>query len=257
VTVGTEQQRVDLDAFLALAATFKPWKPGPRRAHAPLRDRAFAEVVRSPVLGRADLRLNGLLSPPKQQGMSNACTSFAIAAAAEAAVRKKLRPPVTLAPWFIHTCLMHCPPDQGVYIGAAMPNVLGAGIAFTSDSDQPFPETLCGTPDRLPLAGAYQVPDAQAAKAALDNKDVVVCTIFVRWADFAYLAPNAVYAYDPDAQASTHSVCLVGYDDAAGYWIIQNSQGAGWSDHGFGRIAYDTCGLLASPGSGDAAVVLA
>ncbi len=38
---------------------------------------------------------------------------------------------------------------------------------------------------------------------------------------------------------TSHTVLLLGYDDARGEFIFQNSWGAAWGDHGYGYIAYD------------------
>lgn len=35
-----------------------------------------------------------------------------------------------------------------------------------------------------------------------------------------------------------HAMCIVGYDDALGYWIVENSWGVEWGDNGFGAIPY-------------------
>jgi hypothetical protein len=45
------------------------------------------------------------------------------------------------------------------------------------------------------------------------------------------------------ASSSDHAVCIVGYDDNAGYWICKNSWGKGWGEDGFFRIAYGECNL--------------
>ena len=39
-----------------------------------------------------------------------------------------------------------------------------------------------------------------------------------------------------------HAVTLVGYDDDGGYFIFQNSWGAGWGDGGYGAIRYGVIG---------------
>jgi len=35
-----------------------------------------------------------------------------------------------------------------------------------------------------------------------------------------------------------HAIVLVGYDDSKGVWIIRNSWGVGWRDHGYCEIPY-------------------
>jgi C1A family cysteine protease len=37
----------------------------------------------------------------------------------------------------------------------------------------------------------------------------------------------------------SHAIVLIGWDDAANTWLIKNSWGAGWEDHGFGKILYN------------------
>lgn len=236
--------------FLAQTATFLPWKgtliAAPSTGRVPAMGNApfYADMVEPAVSGRADLRVRGLLSPPKDQGNSAACTSFAIASAVEAAVRKALRPPVTLAPWFIHTCLLGNQPNQGVFIGVAVDSVMAGGIAVTDNSNAPIPPSACAMQTIYRVTSNYRTNTAQAAKLALDQGDVVACTLSVDWNSFTHLAPNAVYSYQPDANAKPHSVCLVGYDDQAGAWIIENSQGQQWADQGYGRVAYNTCDMF-------------
>jgi hypothetical protein len=207
----------------------------------------FASI---PVIGRADLRLSGVLSSPKMQGNSDACTSFAITGAVEAAVRKKLLAPVTLAPWFIHTCVLGVAPNQGASIDYVIPRVMTSGIALTTDTNAPIPQSQCAVQQLYKVSNWFRIDNGQAAKAALDQGDVVVCTLIIDWERFVHLAPNEVYAYPPGDQPASHTVCLVGYDDQAGYWIIENSQGSGWSYQGFGKIAYDTCDMFDSASTG-------
>jgi C1A family cysteine protease len=41
-----------------------------------------------------------------------------------------------------------------------------------------------------------------------------------------------------NARRLNHMVNLVGWDDEGGYWIMRNSWGASWGEHGFMRIKY-------------------
>ena len=36
-----------------------------------------------------------------------------------------------------------------------------------------------------------------------------------------------------------HAVCAVGYDDAKQWFIVRNSWGASWGDHGYFYMPYD------------------
>jgi len=36
-----------------------------------------------------------------------------------------------------------------------------------------------------------------------------------------------------------HAVVIVGYDDAGGYWIVRNSWGADWGEHGYFKVPYN------------------
>jgi hypothetical protein len=250
-----------LQNFLKATAMFEPWSgkgqdwPHPQREQDLRRDDAtvFAELLRPS--GYANLRAKRILSPAKYQGESQACTSFAIAAAAEAAVRKAQRPPVTLAPWFIHTCLAHSPVMAGVSIPDAIGRVLAGGIALTNDSNQMFPESQCATTARLFIKGAMPINDIQAAKLALENDAVVVCAIRVNWQTFIDLQPDDRYDYQPDSHANTHSVCVVGYDDKDSVWLILNSLGPKWCSEGYGLIPYDRCDIFNVVSTGPAAVV--
>jgi hypothetical protein len=48
------------------------------------------------------------------------------------------------------------------------------------------------------------------------------------------------HAISTDTSQATgqHYVCIVGYDDDAGRWLVENSWGAGWGDGGFFGVPY-------------------
>lgn len=250
-----------LQNFQRASATFKPWSgkgkdwPQPPGQRDLRRDDDSVFATFAGPAGYANLRSKGILSPPKTQGMSQACTSFAIAAAAEAAVRRASRPPVTLAPWFIHNCLARPPEGDGVSIPDAIGMVLTNGIALTNDSDKMFPQSQCGTPAKLRIRGAMHINDAQSAKLALDHDQVVICAIQVYWDTFIHMHPDDNYDYQPDSRAGSHSVCVVGYDDQHSRWCILNSLGPTWCSQGYGLIPYDSCGIFDTGASGPAAVL--
>ena len=63
---------------------------------------------------------------------------------------------------------------------------------------------------------------------------------------------NDFYAYSSGVYVKTgsasfegyHCICVVGYDDSQQCWILKNSWGAGWGDHGFIRVRYNQPDLL-------------
>ena len=55
-----------------------------------------------------------------------------------------------------------------------------------------------------------------------------------RWGDLPSLIDNGY----------THAVCLVGFDDDAKCWLVENSWGAEWGDGGFFGIPYDQMGYM-------------
>jgi len=54
---------------------------------------------------------------------------------------------------------------------------------------------------------------------------------------------GGIYRHVTGAAAGGHCVCLVGYDDAQGFWIAKNSWSSGFGEQGFFRIAYGECAL--------------
>jgi hypothetical protein len=61
---------------------------------------------------------------------------------------------------------------------------------------------------------------------------------------FRDVADNSIYRDGPGAPDFNHALLLVGFDDDAGCWEVQNSYGRGWGVKGIGRIAYGHCGIL-------------
>jgi hypothetical protein len=64
---------------------------------------------------------------------------------------------------------------------------------------------------------------------------------------FARVTDFSVYRDGGGDADLNHALLLVGYDDEADYWEVQNSYGTGWGRGGFGRIAYGNCSILVGP----------
>lgn len=108
------------------------------------------------------------------------------------------------------------------------------------------------TPDRK--GRTVRIPTFIPVGNVNDQKDWLdtvgpLVTWFAVWTDFFALG-NGVYQkinVFPSGKANKeeggHFMLIVGYDDAAGCWIVKNSWGMGWGDNGYGRIAYGECGI--------------
>lgn len=84
---------------------------------------------------------------------------------------------------------------------------------------------------------SYTTPaNVEAVKAAL-KKGPLVTTLDV-YADFITYG-SGVYKHTSGEMLGGHAVSLIGYDDAKQAWIIRNSWGPDWGDHGFAYVSYD------------------
>jgi C1A family cysteine protease len=95
------------------------------------------------------------------------------------------------------------------------------------------------------LARAVEVVDLSGdpakIKEHLTTHGAVTGCIEVFSDFFAYR--SGVYQHVTGDSEGGHCMAIVGYDDAASCWIVKNSWGPGWGDHGFVRIGYGQCNI--------------
>jgi len=219
--------------------------------------KARAAEVPQPI----DWRDRIAISPPKNQGTCNACTSFALAGTIEACllIASPGQPSVPISAGFIHTCIGHADdtdPDTICSVGCDMYMTLAAlqtnAYARETVIAYPFPSAACAAAERLaPLAGFTEVDDPPSAKSSLVNAPIAA-DLYI-WSDFFSYTTNHAPAYVPDATTDgpyLHSVCVVGFDVTG--WIIKNSMGTAWGDgNGFATIPYGLCGMIGSKAPGN------
>jgi C1A family cysteine protease len=207
----------------------------------------------APAAGPAGAAGNFITDVKDQQGCG-ACVAFAVVAAIEALVRiaaSNSGKAVDLSEahlfyvhgrnagrvcgggWNPEGALDACR-DVGVADEACYPYVAG---------DQVGTDFLC--PDwqaRVTrITGWHLMTSGTDMKAWIANRGPLVTgmTIFEDFFDYG----GGVYQHVAGGRVDGHNVCVVGYDDNAGYWVCKNSFGGGWGEDGFFRIPYHHCGI--------------
>jgi len=86
----------------------------------------------------------------------------------------------------------------------------------------------------IKITGSRSVSASEAKKALQNGPLMTTMTVYE---DFM-LYTGGVYQYVTGKALGGHAVTIVGYDDAAGAWIVRNSWGEGWGEGGYFRIKY-------------------
>lgn len=91
------------------------------------------------------------------------------------------------------------------------------------------------------IANINTPSNMEAVKAAL-RRGPLVTTLDV-YGDFIVYS-SGVYKHTTGEYMGGHAVSIVGFDDTLQAWIIRNSWGPDWGDHGFAYMSYsDTSGI--------------
>jgi C1A family cysteine protease len=89
------------------------------------------------------------------------------------------------------------------------------------------------------VTGHHEVGTSVGRKKALLEGPVVAAMAV--YSDFFHYK-SGVYRHVSGSLVGYHAVCVIGFDDKAGCWLIKNSWGPGWGDKGFFRLRYGECG---------------
>ncbi|MBN1877719.1 MAG: PKD domain-containing protein [Anaerolineae bacterium] len=234
---------------------------------------AAAPVTKQPVGQRApddtlpvafDWRTQDALPPVKDQGGSYGTGwAFAAVGAMETALKLGLGETITLSEQYL---IAHNEDGWGYAGGPAAADLgklhdyhifktpLGErepGAVLAAEC--PYTEDNAPCPGPYPLHHPYTldgwaaVPDVVAEiKAAIYRYGPVMTSICAGGGFQAYTSTGGIFNIDESAlcgYASNHAVLLVGWDDAAGAWILRNSWGKGWGYNGYMTITYGTSGV--------------
>jgi hypothetical protein len=186
-------------------------------------------------------------TPIRDQRQCGSCVAFATVALIESNLEifrrnPDLNPDLSEADLFFQGCGNCC--DRGWYFTSALRYAQQSGIpdegCFPYDSDQ---SRSC--PDRanriIKISSWKTILSASQAKEWLVTRGPLMTGMSV-YEDFYYYY-GGVYREAYGGYVGDHAVCIVGYNDAQGYWICKNSWSTGWGDNGWFKIGYGECGM--------------
>lgn len=121
---------------------------------------------------------------------------------------------------------------SGVVDEACMPSTSAA-----SGEDASCSSKCSDSSSRSQKISSVNTPgNPDAVKAALKHGPLV--TTLDVYADFMVYG-SGVYKHTTGDYMGGHAVSIVGFDDSKRAWLIRNSWGSDWGDHGFAWVSYD------------------
>jgi C1A family cysteine protease len=177
----------------------------------------------------------------RNQGPCMSCVSFAVVAAMEAAacIAKGAYEDIDLSEAdLFFGCGSTC--QAGMLIQDALARAQTFGVGWEKD----FPYTPSNVAHRnVPAAyriqGWHFLMSQSQRKQAICEDGPIVAQMQVFEDLRVYKA--GVYEHVDGQFLGFHAVCIVGYDDGAGCWIVKNSWGERWGEQGYLRIKYGQC----------------
>jgi C1A family cysteine protease len=198
-----------------------------------------------------DWRNSGHVTEVKNQGPCGSCVAFGTCASIEAMVRVKMKDSglaIDLSEAFCQFCGGGSCSGWKLASGLEFAKTTGvvdeACMPYRPENMDCESERCSDWESRLTKINSYTGhASAEARKNAIASVGPVVAGMAVY---------NDFYGYGGGIYEKTHSatlegyhcICVVGYNDAEGYWIIKNSWGPNWGEGGFCKIAYSQADLL-------------
>ena len=186
------------------------------------------------------------VTPVRHQLHCGSCVAFAVVAAMESALLIKESAigdaSLDLSEAHLFYCGTGSSCDKGwtypkAFKRARKPGVgLESGFPYNPDS----PACI-----EIPAVARVSASDNLVTdferKFALVNVGPVLAGMTV-YEDFGWYT-GGLYTPSTSTSLGGHAVCVVGYDDDEGAWIVKNSWGTSWGEAGYARIAYGTSGI--------------
>lgn len=198
----------------------------------------FEELTVPPPPRSADWLAAGRVTAAKDQRRCGACVAFATCATMESSVLIRTGRTVNLSEGHLFHCNGgSCASGWGLTHGLdAARN--GVGI----ESDLPWStDGVCRAIKPVVHVASYRAHQDMAGRKRAVAAGPVLAGMKVFQDFLAYR--GGVYRHVIGEFVGNHAVCVVGYDDDEGTWLVKNSWGSGFGDDGFFRIEYGQAGL--------------
>lgn len=168
------------------------------------------------------------------------CWAFASVAAVECAIDCQGGPTYDLSEQQVLDCNPYGYSCSGGWFAFSQARNPG----LTTESNYPYvgyKKSCTVTSPYYPISSAYyvgnsySVPSISSIKQKIMDKGCVAAGVYVSSAFQAYT--GGVFNRCR-SRSVNHAICLCGWDDSKGAWLLKNSWGTGWGENGFMWIKY-------------------
>jgi C1A family cysteine protease len=192
-------------------------------------------------------------TPIRDQGNCGSCVAFAACATVESTMGVEQHKHMDLSEAYLFYCVAEgqqgrrCDgPQGGWYPKKALDVFTGKGVPDVSQFPYRAGDQKCNVKQgwqshAVKIARWAPLNRPAQMKEWIAKHGAAVGSMKV-YEDFQ-LYDGGIYRYVAGKALGGHAVCVVGYNDPEGCWLIKNSWGKRWGDHGYVRIAYGQCGI--------------
>lgn len=184
------------------------------------------------------------VTPVKNQATCGSCVAFATCGVLESRTLIAGNTPgrnLDLSESHLFSCGGgHC--ATGWNFEPALQQAKKPGVGLEKDFPYVANDVPCKTiPVAVRVSGWTKMATMNARKLAIADHGPVIAGMRV-FSDFLSYK-SGVYKHVTGGLEGLHAVAVVGYDDAAGCWIVKNSWDSDWGENGYVRMAYGQCGI--------------